>query len=230
MVDLLALQKQFILAHLGQGDIAVDFTMGNGNDTLFLSKTVGEAGRVYAFDLQESALSSTRAHLIAHGAPENYTLICASHHRVAEFVAEPMKAGMFNLGYLPGSGSMLTTLRKTTMPAVDAALSLLAPDGVLLVAVYPGHEEGRLEGEMLAEYFASLNRYTYCASRFQILNSPTAPYFFVVEKKEERPILHPGRAAKHARRAEKLASALNAGNEKTSADAEDTQMKGETGV
>ena len=42
MVDLLALQKQFILTHLRPGDTACDFTMGNGHDTTFLSKTVGE--------------------------------------------------------------------------------------------------------------------------------------------------------------------------------------------
>lgn len=184
MVDLLILEKQFILAHLGEGDVAVDFTMGNGNDTLFLSKTVGESGRVYAFDIQPAALTSTRAHLVAEGAPENYTLVCASHHLVREYVHEPIKAGMFNLGYLPGSGNKaLTTLRETTLPAVQAAIELLAPDGILLVAIYPGHEEGRLEGEMLAEYFATLNRYQLCASRFNILNSPTSPYFFIVEKK-----------------------------------------------
>ena len=101
MVDLLELQKNFILSHLKAGDVAVDFTMGNGNDTLFLSETVGAAGRVFAFDLQEEALVSTRAHLQANGAPENYTLFCASHHRVKEFITEPFKAGMFNLGYLP---------------------------------------------------------------------------------------------------------------------------------
>ena len=43
MVDLLQLEKQFLLAHLREGDIAVDYTMGNGNDTLFLSKAVGES-------------------------------------------------------------------------------------------------------------------------------------------------------------------------------------------
>ena len=102
MVDLTGLHKHFVLEHLGEGDVAVDFTMGNGNDTLFLSKTVGESGRVYAFDIQEAALLSTREHLISEGAPENYTLICASHHRVKEFVHEPVKVGMFNLGYLPG--------------------------------------------------------------------------------------------------------------------------------
>ena len=44
MIDLLELQKYFILRHLGEGDVAVDFTMGNGNDTAFLSQTVGAEG------------------------------------------------------------------------------------------------------------------------------------------------------------------------------------------
>ena len=171
------------MKHLKEGDTVVDFTMGNGNDTLFLSKAVGESGKVYAFDIQEEALTSTRAHLEENGAPENYTLICASHHRVKEFVNEPINAGMFNLGYLPRSGrKALTTMRQTTMPAVEAAIELLAPDGVLIVAIYPGHEEGALEGEMLREYFKTLSKYRICPSEFKILNSPTSPYFFIVEK------------------------------------------------
>ena len=183
LVDLVGLHKYFIMEHLREGDVAVDFTMGNGNDTLFLSKAVGENGKVYAFDIQEDALISTRAHLEANGAPENYTLICASHHRVKEFVTEPIKAGMFNLGYLPRSGrKAVTTMRETTMPAVEAAIELLAPDGVLIVAIYPGHEEGALEGEMLREYFSTLSRFRICPSEFKILNSPTSPYFFLIEK------------------------------------------------
>jgi tRNA A58 N-methylase Trm61 len=183
MVDLTGLHKHFILEHLSEGDVAVDFTMGNGNDTLFLSRTVGESGRVYAFDIQQEALNSTRAHLVEAGAPENYTLICASHDRVDEFVTEPIKAGMFNLGYLPRSGKKaVTTMRKTTLPAVEKALKLLEPDGVLIVAIYPGHEEGALEGEALREYFKSLSKYRICPSEFRILNSPDSPYFFLVEK------------------------------------------------
>ena len=183
MVDLKELHKHFILEHLGEGEVAVDFTMGNGNDTLFLSRTVGETGRVYAFDIQEAAIESTKKHLTENSAPENYTLICASHHRLKEFVKEPIKAGMFNLGYLPGSGKKaVTTLRETTMAAVEAALDLLLPDGVLIVAIYPGHEEGEIEGEMLREYFSTLSKYKICPSIFRILNSPTSPYFFLVEK------------------------------------------------
>lgn len=182
MVDLIGLHKHFILEHLGDGEVAVDFTMGNGNDTLFLSKAVGEGGRVYAFDIQPKALESTRERLVKEGAPENYTLICASHHRVKEFVKEPIKAGMFNLGYLPGGEKTLTTLRETTFAAVEAAIELLLPDGVLIVAIYPGHEEGELEGNMLREYFKILSRFRICVSEFRILNSPSSPYFFLVEK------------------------------------------------
>ena len=184
MIDLLELQKYFILRHLGEGDVAVDFTMGNGNDTAFLSQTVGAEGKVYAFDIQEDALVSTRAHLEELGCPANTELICASHHLVKDYVKEPIKAGMFNLGYLPRSGrKAVTTMRETTMPAVEAALELLAPGGIVMVAIYPGHEEGRLEGEMLAEYFATLDRRKICVSRFNIMNSPTSPYFYFAEKK-----------------------------------------------
>lgn len=186
MVDLTGLHKHFVLEHVGKGDTVVDFTMGNGNDTLFLSQTVGEGGKVYAFDIQEDALVSTRRHLEENSAPENYTLICASHHRVKEFVSESIKGGMFNLGYLPRSGrKSVTTMRETTMPAVEAAIELLAPDGVLIIAIYPGHEEGALEGDMLREYFKTLSRFKICASEFHILNSPTSPYFFLIEKSEK---------------------------------------------
>ena len=91
---------------------------------------------------------------------------------------------LFNLGYLPGSGRKnITTMRETTMPAVIAALELLSDDGILMVAIYPGHEEGDLEGKMLADYFATLDRRKVCASMFKIVNSPTSPYFYIIEKK-----------------------------------------------
>ncbi len=185
MVDLLTLQKKFILSHLGEGDCAVDFTMGNGHDTEFLSKTVGKNGRVTAFDIQPRALESTASHLRETGCPENWRLICASHHRANEFVKEPIKAGMFNLGYMPGSGNKaLTTMRKTTLPAVASAVEMLGKDAILLVAVYPGHPEGALEGEELQAYLSSLSRFKYCIAKFQMLNSPTSPYFMIVETKK----------------------------------------------
>jgi hypothetical protein len=90
---------------------------------------------------------------------------------------------MFNLGYLPGSDKKITTMRRSTMAAVSAAIGLLDTDGGLLIAVYPGHEEGTLEGEMLDRYFAGLDRKEICVSKLKIVNSPSSPFFFLAEKK-----------------------------------------------
>lgn len=184
MTDLLTLQKSFILSHLKKGDTCADFTMGNGHDTCFLSKTVGESGKVYAFDIQEKALESTKALLEKEGCDKNYTLILDSHHNAKNYINEKIKAGMFNLGYLPGSGKKeLTTKRETTMPAVINAIEMLDCDGILLIAVYPGHQEGYEEGIMLEEYFKTVSRFEMSISKFQIVNSPTSPYFFIIERK-----------------------------------------------
>lgn len=183
MIDLLDLHKHFILTHLHEGDVAVDFTMGNGHDTEFLSKTVGEYGHVFAFDIQEQALASTEEHLKETGCPENYTLILDSHHNVKKYVDVPFKAGMFNLGYLPGSDKSVTTMRKTTLPAIEAAISLMARDAVIIVAIYPGHPEGEAEGKEICEYLSGLSRHKVCATQVKILNSPTSPFFIVIENK-----------------------------------------------
>lgn len=183
MIELLDLHKKIILEHLGEGDIAVDFTMGNGHDTEFLSRTVGESGHVYAFDIQASAVESTRKNLEASGCPKNYTLIHDSHHNVKKYVEGPIRAGMFNLGYLPGGDKSVTTMRETTLPAIEAAISLLGKDAVLLIAVYPGHAEGEAEGIAISEYLSTLSRFKVCCTRVQIINSPTSPYFMMIETK-----------------------------------------------
>lgn len=183
MTDLLSLHKYFLSQHIKEGDTVADFTMGNGNDTLWLSTTVGEKGKVYAFDIQRQALENTEKNLKEKGAPENYTLILDSHSNLKNYIEGSIKAGVFNLGYLPGADKSKTTLRETTRKAVTDAIDILDHDGILLIAVYPGHEEGALEGAMLGEMLAEYTRYKYCMSRFQIINSPTSPYFYMVEKK-----------------------------------------------
>ena len=183
MVDLMGLEKQFLSAHIKEGITAVDFTMGNGHDTLFLSKAIGENGKLYAFDIQDAALANTKARLEENCCYDNYTLIKASHSLVKEYVKEKIDVGVFNLGYLPGGDKSITTLRETTLPAVDAALDLLNDDGIILIAIYPGHAEGEIEGKLLTERLSTLDRKQICVSRFTILNSPTSPYFIAIEKK-----------------------------------------------
>ena len=134
MVDLIGLEKEFLNAHIKKGGVAVDFTMGNGHDTAWLSKAVGAEGKVYAFDIQEKALESTRNTLKEENCPDNCTLICDSHSNVLSYVKEKICVGVFNLGYLPGSGNKaLTTLRPTTTrrsrrlyPCLTVTLSCLS--------------------------------------------------------------------------------------------------------
>ena len=183
MIDLLELHKYFILKHLRPGDVAVDFTMGNGHDTEFLSKTVCPEGFVYAFDIQEQALASTQEHLVKSGCPDNYQLILDSHSNVKKYVDVPFRAGMFNLGWLPGGDKSITTLRETTLPAIRDAISLMDKDAILNIAVYPGHEEGDAEGQMILDYLKGISRHRICATLVKIINSPTSPFFIVVETK-----------------------------------------------
>ncbi|MBO5274542.1 MAG: class I SAM-dependent methyltransferase [Clostridia bacterium] len=183
MVDLITLEKQFVSAHIKKGGVCVDFTMGNGHDTSWLSRQVGEEGHVYAFDIQPQALESTRKTLAEDGCPDNCTLICDSHSNVKDYVKEKICAGMFNLGYLPGGDKSITTLRETTIPAVKAGIELLGEDAILLIAVYPGHAEGTAEGLLLDELLATYDRREICISKFKIVNSPTSPFFFICETK-----------------------------------------------
>ncbi|MBQ8497650.1 MAG: class I SAM-dependent methyltransferase [Clostridia bacterium] len=183
MINLLEIEKNFLIPHIKKGGVAVDFTMGNGHDTLWLSEAMGENGKVYAFDIQPQALESSRRLLESENAPKNYTLILDSHSNVKDYVSEKICIGMFNLGFLPGGDKSITTKRETTMIAIRAAIDLLDDDGALLIAVYPGHAEGTVEGELIEEELSGLNRKELCASKFKIVNSPTSPFFFVVERK-----------------------------------------------
>lgn len=183
MLDLLSLHKYFLSQHLSEGTTVADFTMGNGHDTLFLSNAVGENGRVYAFDVQQQALDNTKKLLEEENAPNNYTLILDSHANALDHIKEPIKVGVFNLGWLPGAEKTVTTRRESTLEAIKAAMSLLDHDSILLVAVYPGHEEGKLEGEMLDEYFETISRFKFCIAKLKIVNSPTSPFFFTIERK-----------------------------------------------
>ncbi|PID81943.1 hypothetical protein CSB20_00400, partial [bacterium DOLZORAL124_64_63] len=46
--------------HITPGDTAIDATLGNGHDTLFLARCVGKTGTVIGFDVQTQAITSTR--------------------------------------------------------------------------------------------------------------------------------------------------------------------------
>ena len=176
---------ELVESALYPGARAVDATMGNGHDALWLCRLVGERGRVYAFDVQPEAVERTRALLEREGVAERAILHCMGHEHMAEVVTEPVDAIVFNLGWLPGFEHGITTRVETTLRAVDAALSILAPEGLLTVCVYPGHAEGMRELEALTEWAKALDDRKFDAvSRGYENIRLRPPRLFMVAKKQ----------------------------------------------
>ena len=169
---------------LHDGARAVDATMGNGHDTLWLCERVGETGFVWAFDIQQAALDRTRERLEEAGLSSRAALILEGHHHMARFVPEPVDGVMFNLGWLPGTDKARRTRADTTIPAADAALSLLKPAGLLTICVYPGHEEGAIELQALVAWAGALDPRAYDAMTRAYVNQPNdPPVLFAVRKR-----------------------------------------------
>lgn len=183
MQSILQTAKELLLPALRPGGTAADFTMGNGHDTLFLSQALPE-GKVWAFDIQPAALKATKSLLKQNGAGDHVQLILDSHSNLDRYIKEPLDAGMFNLGYLPWADKTVTTRRETTLEAVDKALSLLRVDGVLVIVVYPGHEEGRLEGEALQQKLSGLDPKRFDVLLHRLIHVPDCPYILAVERRK----------------------------------------------
>ena len=66
------LSHEFVENVLNDGDIAVDCTTGNGNDTYFMANLVKENGKVYSFDIQEVAIEHTRINLFVSKLDQMY--------------------------------------------------------------------------------------------------------------------------------------------------------------
>ncbi len=165
------------------GDAVTDATMGNGHDTLLLCELVGDTGRVYAFDVQSQAVESTRKRLTEAGLSDRARLFLMGHERMGEVVQEPLSAVVFNLGWLPGGDHAVTTRWETTQKALDAALALLKPMGLLLICAYPGHEEGERERRELTAYLSTLPPQRFNVLHQRFLNAgPGAPECFIAQK------------------------------------------------
>ena len=177
------LAREVILRAVEPGDTVVDATMGNGHDTQMLCETVGPEGRVWAFDVQAQAVEETRNRRRAQGLDGRAELILSGHEHMAEYVKGPVKAVMFNLGWLPGGDHAVTTRWETTRTAVESALDLLAPMGVLVICAYPGHAEGEREKQELTAFLGGLDNRRYNVLHQRFLNAgPGAPECFVIQK------------------------------------------------
>ena len=176
--------EYFINNYVCPGDTAVDATMGNGNDTLKLCKAVGEKGKVYAFDIQKSAIDSTSEKLAKENT-SNAKLILDSHSFMDRYVKENVSAVIFNLGYLPGGDHNVSTKAETSISAIDKALALISCEGFVCVTVYYGKNSGTEEKDAVMKYLKTIDHKEFTVLVHDFYNRPNCPPLTVIITKNQ---------------------------------------------
>lgn len=158
------------------GDITVDATCGNGNDTLILAKL---SKKVFAFDVQQDAINNTKI-LLDKNNINNVSLINDSHENMDKYLNEyknKISLFTFNLGYLPNGNKDIMTNYKSTLEAIKKALKLLNNKGIILVTCYP-HEEGKKESNTIIKY---LNNNKISHKIYKNTNNLNAPFLIEIK-------------------------------------------------
>ena len=160
-MSMTTLAKRHVSEVVKPGDTVIDATVGNGYDTEFLARSVGNQGLVFGFDVQRAAIESTAERLRQNGVTNQVVLINTSHENMPDKVPVVhhgrVKAIVFNLGYLPGRGKEVVTREHSTRRALEDAIRLLQVNGILSIVIYPGHTEGAAELDSISNWVFSIN-------------------------------------------------------------------------
>ena len=180
--------QQLILDRVSSGDAVIDATLGNGHDALFLAQCIGRLGVLFGFDIQPQALANTQQSLAMLTQPPEICLMRVSHAEMLERIPVAFRgriqAIMFNLGYLPGADKLCITQADSTLIALNAAIELLAPGGIVTVMVYPGHPGGEREAEAVRHWLEALDESRYCVECIAShSDKSSAPRLFVIDKR-----------------------------------------------
>lgn len=166
----LHISHEIVKKVVNQGDIVVDATAGNGNDTLFLANLIGDNGKVYAFDIQDKALKNTRIKLAQNNFNKRVQLINDGHQYMDKYVPKGIKVVMFNLGYLPGGDHFISTQAKNTIAAIETSLKLLQVKGIIMMVIYYGGDSGFDEKNAVMEYIKLLDYKKYSVLVMDYIN------------------------------------------------------------
>lgn len=168
-----------IIANNFIGKIAVDATVGRGNDTLKLLKAVGDNGFVYGFDIQKEAIDFTREKLLEY---RNVKLLNKSH----EFIDEVGSCDLiiYNLGYLPRSDKKIVTIKDSTIKSLNKAISIININGIIIVVSYVGHKYSFEERESVEKFLKELDQKKYKVEKREFFNQKNnPPIIYLIERK-----------------------------------------------
>ncbi|MDF1581670.1 MAG: class I SAM-dependent methyltransferase [Methyloprofundus sp.] len=170
-----------IQSTLSAKSITLDATMGNGHDTLFLAR---HSAKVYAFDIQQAALDSTYQQLQKHHLADKVVLTHESHEQLRQHIPvdEQMDVIIFNLGYLPRGDTTIITKTQSTLSALNQALDILSPSGIISIVCYPGHAGGQEEMSAVTDWYHQLNSHQFAITIIHSMQETAqAPRLFVIK-------------------------------------------------
>ena len=171
-----------------RGGIAIDATAGNGLDTQFLAECVGIDGHVYALDVQQSAIERTAKRIAEIGLASVVKCIQANHADLLQHVPKEVWGkvfcAMFNLGYLPHGDKTIVTRAATTIQALEATDTVLAPKSILSILVYVGQSHGQEEA-LAVEGWIERHRAIYDVERYSDPANPVSPILWFLRKRGE---------------------------------------------
>ncbi|MFL2134594.1 class I SAM-dependent methyltransferase [Desemzia sp. FAM 24101] len=170
---------------ISPGDIVVDATVGNGDDTVLLAKLVGPHGKVYGFDIQDKAIQKTKEKLLYTSLLPQVELYHQGHETVGDVLEAntPLAGAIFNLGYLPKSDKSIITKSTTTLKAIVTLLPLLRKGALLIVVVYYGHNGGTEEKEAVLDFASHLPQKEYSVLQYGFINQQNSPPFLLAIEK-----------------------------------------------
>lgn len=181
---ILPFSKILIQSHITDSSIVIDATFGNGNDTLFLAQQVPH-GFVYGFDIQQLAIDNTKMKVSNYS---NVKLIKDGHENVKQYITKDhignVDAAIFNLGYLPKGDKSIVTTHQTTISAIQNIFDLLNEEGIIILVIYHGHDEGKIERDALMDYLTHLDQKQAHVLQYQFINQKNnAPFICAIEKR-----------------------------------------------
>lgn len=178
-----SITKNFIKDYIKDGQVVLDATVGNGNDTVLMADRVGISGRVYGFDIQKVAIDNTIKLLKENNLENRVTLIKDSHENLKKYISEPLDFIIYNLGYLPNGDKKIITQSKSTVKSIESSLELLNQNGLLLINSYIGHNGGMEENLDIEYMLKRLNQKQYNVLKHNFINQKNKPpLLYIIEK------------------------------------------------
>ena len=131
MINIVELSHK-LLDEFEKPNVAIDMTCGNGYDSLFLAK---KAKKVYAFDIQDEAITNTLK-LLEENKIDNVTVLKESHDLFDIFVSEKFDLAIYNLGYLPSGNRDIKTNARIVINSLEKALEMMSSKAIIVIVIY----------------------------------------------------------------------------------------------